>query len=326
MPVKKIARTRTQSDLTTFATVTTKPKLTANANAKAMETTNAEHASDVNDATTTTKGTEIRQNPSKEPEVTLEGIMTAINGIKSDLSFMKTDVSTKLERLRATMESVKEDITACTSRVTQAETRISATEDDVTVLVNKVKCLEKKNLSLEEKVLDLETRSRGLNVRLVNLPEGAEANDACGFLEEWIPEALELRPQRRQLTVEKAHRLGPRSGRAADSAPRTLIMKFLSHKDKEAVMRAARTKQAAKQNILYKNQPVQFYQDVPSEIHRKKKEFDGARRQLRQMGLRHGMIPPARLIVTYKEHPYIFTSAEEADIFIQKIQSDTQED
>lgn len=318
MPAKKTSRTRRQTDLTNFATVTSKPKLTANTSAKTMEGT-TEHANEDN-------GAEIQQDMSKEPEVTLGGIMTAINDIKTDLSFMKTDVSTKLEGIRAAMESVKEDIEDCTSRVTHAETRISATEDEVTVLVSKIKSLEKKNLTLEEKVLDMETRSRGLNVRLVNLPEGAEANDACGFLEEWIPEALELGQQRRGFTVEKAHRLGPRSGRAPESRPRTLIMKFLSHKDKEAVMRAARAKQAAKQNILYKNKPVQFYQDVPSEIHRKKKEFDGARQQLRRMGLRHGIIAPARLIVTYQDRSHIFTSAEEAETFLRRIQSDTQED
>lgn len=325
MPIKKITRSRTQSDLTTFATVTTKPKLTANANAKAMEA-NAEPANDANGAaTTTTAGADARQNLPKDSAVTLEGIMSAINGIKTDLSLMKTDVSTKLERIWTAMESVKEDITACTSRVSHAEARISTTEDEVAVLVNKVKCLEKKNLTLEDTVLDLETRSRSLNVRLVNLPEGAEANDACGFLEEWIPEVLELAPQRRGFTVEKAHRLGRKDGRAAESSPRTLIMKFLSHKDREAVLRAAKAKQAAKQKILYKNHPVQFYQDVPSQLHRKKKEFDGARQQLRQMGLRHGILPPARLIVTFEERPYIFTNAEEAEIFIQKIRSETQE-
>ncbi len=39
--------------------------------------------------------------------------------------------------------------------------------------------------------MDLETRSRLNNLRLVRLPEGAEGQDPCSFLEKWIPEVLE---------------------------------------------------------------------------------------------------------------------------------------
>ena len=186
------------------------------------------------------------------------------------------------------------------------------------MLQEKVKNLEGKNKNLEEKVLDLGTRSRRSNVRLINLPEGAEGEDTCGFLESWIPEALELPPLRRTLTVERAHRLGPRRQHDTNSAPRTLIMKFLNYKDKEAVMRAAR----AKQQILYKNQRVRFYHDTTAETHKRLKEFEEARRQLRSLGLRHGMSHPARLIVTYKDRSHIFNSADEAEHFIKKIQSD----
>lgn len=91
---------------------------------------------------------------------------------------------------------------------------------------------------MEEKVLDLEGRSRCSNLRLVNLPEGAEGEDA--FLESWIPEVLQLAPLRTKLTVERAHRIGPRTEINASS--RMLIMKFLNYKDKEMVVRAAKTK------------------------------------------------------------------------------------
>lgn len=171
-------------------------------------------------------------------------------------------------------------------------------------------------------MLDLEARSRRSNVRLVNLPEGAEGEDTCGFLESWIPEVLELQSLRGKITVERAHRLGPRRQHKTDSTPRTLIMKFLNYKDKEAVMKAAR----AKTQVLYKNHPVRFYQDTTAETHKKIKEFEEARRQLRSLGLRYGMIPPGRLIVTYKERSHMFNSADEAERFIKKIQSDNHPD
>lgn len=45
---------------------------------------------------------------------------------------------------------------------------------------------------MEDNVIDLEARSRSSNLRLVNMPEKAEGDDACCFLEKWIPEALDI--------------------------------------------------------------------------------------------------------------------------------------
>lgn len=299
MSQKMTSRTRTQQSNLNFATLA-KAKTTANDNTEAN-----------NDAPANTsmgKPTET-----EDSDVTLKGIMSAIND-------MKTAFSSKFDGIFTAVESIKKDIIDCSERVTQTEVRISTAEDDVSELQAKVKSLEGRNKTLEEKVLDLEARSRRSNVRLVNLPEGAEASDVCGFLESWIPEALDLAPLRGKLTIERAHRLGPRRDHTAKSAPRTLIMKFLNYKDKEAVMRAARMKR----QILYKNQPVRFYPDMATEMHKKVRAFGEARRQLRALGLRYGMIPPARLIVTYKDRSHIFNSADEAEDFIKNIEQDNQ--
>lgn len=70
-------------------------------------------------------------------------------------------------------------------------------------------------------------------MRLVNLPEGAEGDDACAFLESWLPDALEMPLGRTKLMVERAHRIGPRAHN--NPSLRTLIMKFLKFRDKELV-------------------------------------------------------------------------------------------
>lgn len=57
-------------------------------------------------------------------------------------------------------------------------------------------------------------------------------------------------------------------------------------------------------------------------VHKKQKEFDEARRQLRSMGLWYGIIPPARLLVTYKERSHIFNNHGEAEDFIRQIRSE----
>lgn len=91
------------------------------------------------------------------------------------------------------------------------------------------------------------------NLRLVNLPEGAEGLDPCSFLQNWIPEVLDLAPLRCPIVMEKELGVGPQKD--AKASPRTLIMKFLIYKHKMLVIKAAK----AKKDILYKNQQVRFY-------------------------------------------------------------------
>ena len=95
-------------------------------------------------------------------------------------------------------------------------------------------------------------------------------------------------------TLERAHRVGQK--REVGAPPRTMIMKFLNNRDKVAVLRAAR----AKKETLYKGHPVQFYPDLAAGIHQKQREFDGVRQKLHNTGIRHDILVPARLVVTYK--------------------------
>lgn len=180
------------------------------------------------------------------------------------------------------------------------------------------KLLKKKNKGLEEKVLDLEARSRRSNLRLVNLPEGAEGEDACAFLENWLPEALNLALLRTALIVERAHRVELKST-SNTAAPRTLIMKFLNYKDKTTVIKAAR----AKRPILFKNPQVRLYEDLTTGVHKKQKEFDAVRQQLRAMGIRYGMIPPARLLVTHNGQSRIFNQPAEAENFVRNLRAES---
>ena len=131
-------------------------------------------------------------------------------------------------------------------------------------------------------------------MRLVNLPEGVEGEDACAFLENWLPKALNLAPLRTTLIVERAHWFGLKSS-SNTTAPRTLIMKFLNYKDKTTVIKAAR----AKRPILFKNHQVRLYEDLTTGVHKRQKEFDAVRQKLLAMEIRYSLIPPARLLVTH---------------------------
>ncbi|KAE8278044.1 LINE-1 retrotransposable element ORF1 protein [Larimichthys crocea] len=220
-----------------------------------------------------------------------EEILLAIRSLKSEFS-------TRLDGFLTAVEEIKKELVDCTEKIKEAETRLSTEEDEQTKLKETVQTLDKRKTSLEDKVIDLETRSRLSNIRLVNLPEGAEVPDPCSFLEGWLPEALDLTPLRCPILLERAHRVGPR--RDAGDPPRTLIMKYQSYKQKMLVMKAAKEKK----DVLYKNKRVRLYNDLATEVHRQRKKYDNVRQHLRSLGLRHGIMPPAKLVVTYREQTH----------------------
>ena len=125
-------------------------------------------------------------------------------------------------------------------------------------------------------------------------------------METWILETLDIPLLKSKLFLERAHRIGPRND--PNAPPRTLIMKILSDRDKAMVLKAIKIKK----QILYEDKPVRFYPDLAAGLHKKQKEFDSVRQQLRSMWMRHGMLLPARLLVTYKDNTLTFGKPEDA--------------
>lgn len=118
---------------------------------------------------------------------------------------------------------------------------------------------------MEDKLLDLEARSRLNDVRLINLPEGAEGKDPEAFLKTWIPEALGATLQS-AVVLERAHWIGPM--RDARAPPRTLIMRFHNYKNKMEIMAAAR----ARKETMCQDQQVRLYPDLAAGLHQLRKK------------------------------------------------------
>lgn len=138
---------------------------------------------------------------------------------------------------------------------------------------------------LTSKMDDLENRSRRSNLRLVNLPEKVEKGNAAAFLEEWLPNVPGPETFPALLAIERAHKL---PGAPQSSALRVIIMKFLNFRDKIRVMQAARKKG----KIVYEGHHVMFFQDISTELHKKRKRFDGVKQQLRDLKMDYGIIYP----------------------------------
>ena len=89
-------------------------------------------------------------------------------------------------------------------------------------------------------MLDLESRSRRKNIRIYGVPEGSEKESTTmiSFVENLLREGLELTNDMPDLQIERAHRsLGPQP--PADAPPRSIVIKCLSFKTKDTLLRKA---------------------------------------------------------------------------------------
>uniref|UniRef100_A0A8C5EJ43 LINE-1 type transposase domain-containing protein 1 n=1 Tax=Gouania willdenowi TaxID=441366 RepID=A0A8C5EJ43_GOUWI len=302
MASKDKTKSSTQSKLTDFGPQVTEPNASTS-----KEASSAKERADTHAETSEAPG--ATSSPTDPMYLFKEEIL-------GEIRKMGSEFSGRFDNVMQAIAEAQKKMTECTERMDDAEIRLSAVEDNNSGLKTEVERLGKRNKQLEEKMVDLETRSRLNNLRLVNLPEGAEGPDACAFLESWLPEVLDTTLNRNPLALERGHRVGPK--RDADAPPRTVVMRFLDYRQKDMVSRAARMKK----EILYKNQRVRFYNDVATEAHKQRKQVDTVRQQLRQLGLRHGIIPPATLVLTHRETTHRFTTAAEAQSFITRIQQD----
>ena len=138
---------------------------------------------------------------------------------------------------------------------------------------------QKKVQKLTSQMEELENRQRRSNLRLVGLPEGSENGDARTFLMTWLPKALDIETGQ-PLAIEQSYRLGTMLQQryqtqdqvgSDKTRPRILLVKFLTYRDRDRVMKAARLKDA----ILVKERHVMFFPDLSTEVQKQYKLFDG---------------------------------------------------
>ncbi len=126
-----------------------------------------------------------------------------------------------------------------------------------------------------------------------------------------------MEPLRKPLAIERAHRIGYMRKPQADakSIPRVMIVKFLDYRDKERVMRAARTKK----DVLFQNHRIMFFPDLSAEVNKQRRQFDEVKKKLRAKGLMYGFIFPAHLRVTVDGHTHVFQSTSEVNNFLMSM-------
>lgn len=124
---------------------------------------------------------------------------------------------TIIKSLNEELEDHAEKFNTVFNRMDSIQANVRQSEKDSSTCLTELTRLQKK-------INELEDRSRSNNVRLVNLPVGAEGENPRGYLQKMLPKwILSLKSSHSNLEVEKAHYIFSNN----TSGPRTMI--FMIH-------------------------------------------------------------------------------------------------
>lgn len=206
------------------------------------------------------------------------------------------------------LNDIKAELTNVNAKLAEAEMRIENVEDRVQNVEQVLSKMIKVMTQQENKLLDQEGRSRRENLRIYNVPEGAEGPSMVEFVQKLLRETLEV-PPTTELGIERAHRaLAPRPSGDREDKPRSIIIRFLRYTTKEEVLRKA----WGKKKVFLNGRPIYFDQDYPAAILQKRKDYSEAKRVLKQRNIRFQTPFPAKLRVFYEDETRLYQTAMEA--------------
>lgn len=261
----------------------------------------------------------LNQEPSDVSQI-LSAIQSLRDDFNTQLHEVRSDFSTQLQEVVSSNREIKDAIGTVSERLNEAENRISAAEDQITSLTAVADTTRDKVQKLAMQMEDIENQRRRCNIKLVGIPEGSEKRDCRAFLMAWLPQVLGIEDH---LNIEQAFRLGslPTTPTAqtqqqqSEPKPRVVLVKFLSARDRDKVMDAARLKE-----VTCDNSRVLFFPDLSPKVQKQRKPFDGVKSRLRDLNMDYGFIFPARLRVWHEDAWHFFNSPAKAEKFVDKLE------
>lgn len=235
-----------------------------------------------------------------EPEPTLLDVLKLIKVNHSD-------IMGKVEELKLDITIMRQDMHKMRDRVSETERRISDLEDAVGPVQATQKTHGTKILSLEDKVDDLENRLRRNNLRLVGLPERVEGADPVSFLESWFTQEFGKDCLSPCFVLERAHRV-PGRPLPAGNPPRTMVIRLLNYRDRDAILQAARIKGSLKIN----NASVSLFPDYSPAVRASRAKYQHIKLKLREKTIQYSMLFPATLRVVHQGQVHFFQTPANA--------------
>ncbi|CAM4641599.1 unnamed protein product [Leuciscus chuanchicus] len=214
-------------------------------------------------------------------------------------NIMREELNVVVDKLN----NLAKDISFCTQRLGEVDVTMSNFDSRVTKL-------ETANEELKGKAERLEMYSRKYNVRVFGLTNDIEKGNPTSYMsalfEDLFQDKLRGEPQ-----VEMARRIGP----VGKGAARVMIVRLHKLTTREEIIQIAK-----KEGVLQvRGMKLRIFPDLTTEMAKKRAGFHEIRSKLKDAGVRHGIIHPATLIITFKGETKKFTERSAAEVYVKTI-------
>lgn len=230
-----------------------------------------------------------------------------IGNIYAALTKISSDME-GLAEIRRTTASVETKLSTLITRIDEVEKRVEYLETTEKEWQANPPASKMDVERLWEKLDDMENRSRRNNVRFIGIPEGREGGEVVKFLEDLIPELLDIEGK---CEIERAHRVASQQSRPGDR-PRPILAKFLRSTDRDAVLRAARNKG----KLSWGNNNIMLFPDYSKATQLKRDKFKECKKRLHDREVSFRMLYPAKLNIETKDGVKTFECPKKATAFI----------
>lgn len=228
---------------------------------------------------------------------------TLRSDVKKDLDDFKQDIHQQLANV-ATEQQLQ------SGKINEAESRIEKLELWAQEANNALIISLREQKALQDKLTDLESRSRRNNLRIYGVTEGEEGESVAKFIQDLLRRELHL-PEDFNFRIQRAHR-SPGQKPADGAQPRPIIVNFLEFSTKEKILR-----EVWKKKIQLGNRVLSFDHDYATEVVQKRKEYNAAKRILKEKGVRF-QTPFTRMRIHWETGTRVYNSAGEVKLELER--------
>ena len=224
---------------------------------------------------------------------------------------MREEINAAIDdKLQPQLSKISTELKECVNKVTNAEQALSEIEDRITMLEASNQHLIKENKELKEKAEKLEFHSRKYNLRVFGLNREVEKGDPTAYMTNFFKSAF---TGERKLPVEPGVEIAHRIGQVPKSGGRAMMVRMQRYAAKEAILKRAKENGV----IEFEGMKVRIFPDLTADLAKRRAQFQGVRAKLSERGIRHGIIHPAMLIVSFKDEKKYFKNSADAESFFK---------
>ena len=164
---------------------------------------------------------------------------------------------------------------------------------------------------------DQENRSRRNNIKIINLPERMEGDNAKDFFEMWLPKILNLTVKNDRIKMDRCHR-SPVQLWTESTRPRIVYIRLHNYADKQVVMQLARSMG----EVAISRSRIHFFEEFSPSVEKKRHQFLEVKKSVQELEIPYRMLFPMMLFITHDNKAQLFKTAADAERYVEEVHKD----